>query len=145
MNIDRMKTYFQNRELGLQCTVSEYAVLLPLVEQEGKLCLLYETRAETLVGHQPGEVCFPGGRREKGEKPVDTAIRETWEELGIPPEAIEVIAPLDVVQDISDRVIYPFLASIKPEAVEKLKESASEVKICTFSGKAQRCHGLFSQ
>lgn len=128
MNIDRMKTYFQNRELGLQCTVSEYAVLLPLVEHEGKLCLLYETRAETLVGHQPGEVCFPGGRREKGEKPVDTAIRETWEELGIPPEAIEVIAPLDVVQDISDRVIYPFLASIKPEAVEKLKESASEVK-----------------
>ena len=96
MNIDRMKTYFQNRELGLQCTVSEYAVLLPLVEQEGKLCLLYETRAETLVGHQPGEVCFPGGRREPGEKPVDTAIRETWEELGIPAEAIEVLAPLDV-------------------------------------------------
>ncbi|MBR3752138.1 MAG: hypothetical protein IKK50_03290 [Ruminiclostridium sp.] len=69
MNIDRMKTYFQNRELGLQCTVSEYAVLLPLVEHEGKLCLLYETRAETLVGHQPGEVCFPGGRREKGRSP----------------------------------------------------------------------------
>ena len=128
MNIDRMKTYFQNRELGLQCTVSEYAVLLPLVEQDGKLCLLYETRAETLVGHQPGEVCFPGGRREKGEKPVDTALRETWEELGIPTECIEVLAPLDVVQDISDRVIYPFLARVKPEGVEKLKESASEVK-----------------
>ena len=132
MNIDRMKTYFQNRELGLQCTVSEYAVLLPLVEQEGKLCLLYETRAETLVGHQPGEVCFPGGRREKGEKPVDTALRETWEELGIPRESIEVLAPLDVVQDISDRVIYPFLAMVKPEGVEKLKESVSEVKN-TFS------------
>ena len=98
------------------------------MEKDGKLCLLYETRAETLVGHQPGEVCFPGGRREKGEKPVDTALRETWEELGIPAEAIEVLAPLDVVQDISDRVIYPFLAAIRPEGVEKLRESASEVK-----------------
>ena len=79
MNIDRMKTYFQNRELGLQCTVSEYAVLLPLVEQDGKLCLLYETRAETLVGHQPGEVCFPGGHIEVGETPEQCALLETEE------------------------------------------------------------------
>ena len=116
MNIDRMKTYFQNRELGLQCTVSEYAVLLPLVEQDGELCLLYETRAETLVGHQPGEVCFPGGRREKGEK------------LGIPREAIEILAPLDVVQDISDRVIYPFLALVKPDGMQKCCACECEVK-----------------
>lgn len=132
MTVDRMKQYFRHRELGLQCTVSEYAVLLPLVEHRGKLCLLYETRAETLVGHQPGEVCFPGGRREKGEKPVDTALRETWEELGIPAGDIEVIAPLDVVQDISDRVIYPFLAAITPEGTEKLQASESEVKNTFF-------------
>ena len=128
MTVDRMKEYFRNRELGIQCTVSEYAVLLPLVEEKGRLCLLYETRAETLVGHQPGEVCFPGGRREKGERPVDTALRETWEELGIPAEAIEVIAPLDVVQDISDRVIYPFLAVVDPAAVARLRASRDEVK-----------------
>ena len=97
-------------------------------EHRGKLCLLYETRAETLVGHQPGEVCFPGGRREKGEKPVDTALRETWEELGIPAEAIEVLAPLDVVQDISDRVIYPFLALVKPEGMQKCCACECEVK-----------------
>ena len=132
MTVDRMKQYFRSRELGLQSTASEYAVLLPLAEHDGELCLLYETRAETLVGHQPGEVCFPGGRREKGEKPVDTALRETWEELGIPAGDIEVIAPLDVVQDISDRVIYPFLVSITPAGTEKLHASASEVKNTFF-------------
>lgn len=128
MTVERVKAYFQNRELGLQCTVSEYAVLLPLVEQEGELFLLYETRAETLVGHQPGEVCFPGGRREKGEPPGETALRETWEELGIPKEEIEILAPLDVVQDISDRVIYPFLGRVTPEGVAQLQASQAEVK-----------------
>lgn len=132
MTIDHMRDYFQNRELGIHGAVSEYAVLVPLAEHEGKLCLLYETRAETLVGHQPGEVCFPGGRREKGEKPVDTALRETWEELGIPAETVEILAPLDVIQDISDRVIYPFLGRVSPEGVEALKASASEVKNTFF-------------
>ena len=83
MTIAAMKDYFSHRELGIQGAVGEYAILVPLAQREGKLCLLFETRAETLVGHQPGEVCFPGGRREAGEKPVDTALRETWEETGL--------------------------------------------------------------
>ena len=132
MTIDQMKTYFQSRELGVQGAVGEYAILVPLVEQEGQLCLLFETRAETLVGHQPGEVCFPGGRREPGETPVDTALRETWEEIGVPPSEVEILAPLDVIQDISDRVIYPFLGRISPAAAAKLKASQAEVKNVFF-------------
>ena len=93
MTIAEMKHHFTHRELGIQGAVGEYAILVPLAQWEGKLCLLFETRAETLVGHQPGEVCFPGGRRERGERPVETALRETWEEIGIPPEEIEILAP----------------------------------------------------
>ena len=66
MTIAEMKHHFTHRELGIQGAVGEYAILVPLAQWEGKLCLLFETRAETLVGHQPGEVCFPGGRRESG-------------------------------------------------------------------------------
>ena len=69
MTIAAMKDYFSHRELGIQGAVGEYAILVPLVQWEGKLCLLFETRAETLVGHQPGEVCFPGGRRCSGQYP----------------------------------------------------------------------------
>ena len=83
MTIAEMKHHFTHRELGIQGAVGEYAILVPLAQWEGKLCLLFETRAETLVGHQPGEVCFPGGRRERGERPVETALRETWEETGV--------------------------------------------------------------
>lgn len=132
MTVEQMKEYFAARELGIQGATGEYAILVPLVQWEGKLCLLFETRAETLVGHQPGEVCFPGGRREKGERPVDTALRETWEEIGIPAGDIEILAPLDVIQDISDRVIYPFLARISSQGVEGRKASEAEVKDIFF-------------
>lgn len=128
MTIDNLKDYFSRRELGVQGAVGEYAILVPLTEREGRLFLLFETRARTLVGHQPNEVCFPGGRREPGETPRETALRETWEELGIPREEITILAPLDVVQDISDRVIWPFLGVVSPRGLEVMRESESEVQ-----------------
>ena len=128
MTVDKLKDYFQNRELSVQGAVGEYAILVPLVEQEGKLFLLFETRARTLVGHQPNEVCFPGGRREAGEPRQETALRETWEELGIPREEVEILAPLDVVQDISDRVVWPFLGKVSAAGLRAMHESASEVQ-----------------
>ena len=132
MTIEEIKDYFSHRELGLQEAAGEYAILVPLVQWEGQRCLLFETRADTLVGHQPGEVCFPGGRREHGETPRETALRETWEEIGIPPEEIRVLAPLDLMQDISDRVVYPFLAEISAAGAARLKASAAEVKNVFF-------------
>ena len=126
--IDDLKTYFSTRERSVQGAVGEYAILVPLVEQDGALHLLFETRAASLVGHQPNEVCFPGGRREPDESPADTALRETWEELGIPAEEIELLAPLDVIQDISDRVIWPFLGRVSPAGLKAMRENSSEVK-----------------
>ena len=49
MTIAEMKHHFTHRELGIQGAVGEYAILVPLAQWEGKLCLLFETRAETLV------------------------------------------------------------------------------------------------
>ena len=128
MTVDKLKDYFSHRELSVQGAVGEYAILVPLVEQEGKLFLLFETRSRTLVGHQPNEVCFPGGRREAGEPRQETALRETWEELGIPREEVEILAPLDVVQDISDRVVWPFLGKVSAAGLRAMHESASEVQ-----------------
>ena len=128
MTINKLKAYFQTREFGLQETAGEYAILVPLVERDGELFLLFETRARTLVGHQPNEVCFPGGRREPGESRQETAIRETVEELGIPREEIEILARLDVAQDISDRVIWPFLGRVSEAGLRAMHESESEVQ-----------------
>ena len=69
------------------------AVLIPLVEADGKLHVLLELRSLTL-DIQPGEVCLPGGHMEVGERPRDAAIRETCEELCIAADQIELLGAL---------------------------------------------------
>lgn len=127
MELKGLEALLKDRTPGLMDSKRAYAVLVPLVEQNGELCLLYEVRARTLR-RQPGEVCFPGGLMEKGETPEDCALRETWEELGIPPEAVEVIAPLDFQCSLGDQVFYPILGHVAPNGAEALRPSPAEVK-----------------
>lgn len=89
------------------------AVLLPLVEKEGKCHILFEVRSMEL-NRQPGEICFPGGRMEKSEEPdpLATAMRETTEELGISCEDISVIGPLDILATPLGALIYPYAGMI---------------------------------
>jgi len=88
------------------------SVLLPLIDHNGQTCVLFEVRANQLR-RQPGEICFPGGQVESTDSsPVQTAIRETSEELGLAPEDIEVIAPLDLLVTPCNTIIYPFLCRI---------------------------------
>jgi len=58
------------------------AVLVPLVEREDGLSVILTRRAGGLRDHND-EICFPGGRRDPGETPAHTALRETQEEIGL--------------------------------------------------------------
>ena len=71
------------------------AVLIPLIEKEGELCILFEVRQAGI--RQGGEICFPGGMIEAHETAEEAAVRETAEELLIPEENIEVIAPMHMI------------------------------------------------
>ncbi len=127
LQIEDLYRLLAGRIPGVQGASGMFAILVPLVEVAGAWHLLFEQRADTLRG-QPGEVCFPGGRLEKGESPLEAAIRETWEEVGILSKDIRVIAPMDIIQDISNRVIHPFLAYLKDGALLGLRPNPHEVK-----------------
>lgn len=104
----------------------EFAVLVPLVRRKEGLSLLFEVRAASLH-QQPGEVCFPGGRMEPGESPVDCALRETWEELGIPPKSIQILGRLDFIAHRANFIMYPILARVDRAAVDRMTINPAEV------------------
>jgi 8-oxo-dGTP pyrophosphatase MutT (NUDIX family) len=70
------------------------SVLLTLVERAAGLTVLFTERAAHLKDHA-GQISFPGGRIGAGESAVDAALRETREEIGLPPADVEVLGVLD--------------------------------------------------
>jgi 8-oxo-dGTP pyrophosphatase MutT (NUDIX family) len=70
------------------------AVLIPVVTRESGLTVLLTQRTPHLRDHA-GQVSFPGGRCEPGDSsPQATALRESYEEVGIRPEQVEILATL---------------------------------------------------
>ena len=125
MNLDKLEQHLEERIPGLLDATGRFAVLVPLVRREDGLHLLYEVRAKGIA--QPGEVCFPGGKMEPGEDPETCALRETWEELGIPASKIRVLGHLDFLAHRSGLIMYPVLGVLEGETADRLRFSPSEV------------------
>jgi 8-oxo-dGTP pyrophosphatase MutT (NUDIX family) len=68
------------------------------------------TRRHEYIGVHSGQISLPGGRRETGEPLQKTALRETKEEIGVVPEALEVVGQLSsLYTPPSNFCIYPFV------------------------------------
>lgn len=108
--------------------LQKYAVLLPLIEINHEIHVLFEVRSMNLR-RQPGEICFPGGRIEESDRDQShCAIRETSEELGIEEGDIENVMPLDFIVNGSSNIIYPFVGTIKhPENIKPNELEVGEV------------------
>lgn len=92
------------------------AVLLPLVKLDNRIHVILEERSKELP-MQPGAICLPGGRIKRGngepeETPEHAVIRETSEELLLPPEQIRLIRPLDTVMAPDGSTAYPFVGEL---------------------------------
>lgn len=120
MDITNLKDKLSKRTPRLMETKKESAIFIPLVQWHEQLFLMFEVRSKELK-HQPGEVCFPGGRRELGETPKQCVCRETAEELGIEEDEIEIYGQFDTLHNYTNQTIYTFIGTISQKALKLLK------------------------
>ncbi len=91
------------------------SVLIGFVERDSGLNVLFTRRAKHLR-HHPGQISFPGGKFESSDYDLcETALRETFEEVGIPREKISIFGHMPELITISKFTVTPFLAFISPD------------------------------
>ena len=88
------------------------AVLIALWEGENGAEVLLTKRSWELRNHR-GEISFPGGRLDPGETPVEAALREAHEEVGLDPVGVRVVGELDHISTVvSKSYIVPIVAAL---------------------------------
>jgi 8-oxo-dGTP pyrophosphatase MutT (NUDIX family) len=89
------------------------AVLVPIVDR-GEAHLVFGKRTET-VGRHKGQIAFPGGAVDPADASLlDTALRESEEEIGLPRSAVEALGALDDTETFATQfVITPFIALVR--------------------------------
>lgn len=90
----------------------EAAILLPLIEKDGELFILFERRALSLR-HQPGDIALPGGGIEDGETPLEAALREAREELLVNDSQLTVLGEIGTESGPAGQKVYAFAAELK--------------------------------
>ncbi|XP_034390524.1 peroxisomal coenzyme A diphosphatase NUDT7 isoform X2 [Cyclopterus lumpus] len=89
------------------------SVLIPLMVKNGELCTLMTLRSQELRT-SPGEVCFPGGKRDPSDgDDVDTALREAEEEISLPPADVQVVCRLVPIINKSGLLVTPVVGFIE--------------------------------
>src|SRR5919204_1995615 len=94
---------------------TDAAVLVPLYLDSGDLHAVFTKRRDDLRRHA-GEISFPGGRQDFPDEDLRlTALREADEEIGLPPDAVELVGALPPTGTfVTSYRIYPFVGVIQP-------------------------------
>ena len=105
------------------------AVLVPLYLDHGQYHIVFIKRTDTVKTHK-GQISFPGGGWDKKDKTLlDTAIRESCEEIGLRREDIKIIGEMDdEITTTSNYIVTPFVAVIPwPYRFTACKEEVAEI------------------
>ncbi|WP_425537490.1 CoA pyrophosphatase [Phaeobacter gallaeciensis] len=99
-------------------------VLVPISLASGAPRVILTKRSSALK-HHPGQIAFPGGKVDEGDRDVThTALREAWEEIGLPQDLPEVLGALPTHETVTSFTVTPVVAllrsefDIRPEAGE---------------------------
>lgn len=102
------------------------AILIPIFKESERVLLTLRTQ---IVRHHQGQVSFPGGRYDEEDKNLQiTAIRETYEEVGITRDKITLLGTLSPSITTSNYFVLPFVGLIEEDAIIKINNL--EVEHC---------------
>ncbi|XP_012282691.1 nucleoside diphosphate-linked moiety X motif 8 [Orussus abietinus] len=111
--------------------VNKAAVLVPLCMHKGELGLLYTLRSSKLNTNR-GQVSFPGGIQDEADKSLEeTALRETWEELNISKDTVDIwVSGNPIVRtNVSVLPVLGYVGEVDPDT---LKINPDEVEEAFF-------------
>ncbi|MEX0686422.1 MAG: CoA pyrophosphatase [Balneolales bacterium] len=111
-------------EVSIPLDASQNAVLVLFSTSDNEtLEVLYTLRSTRLLTHK-GQISFPGGRTEKDETPIETALRETHEEVGVESESVSILGALSPLYvPPSNNIINPVAGFIKTLPELRLQEA----------------------
>ena len=96
------------------------------LEKDG--CYLMLHRVKKKQDLNAGKWIGIGGHMEEGESPKECALRETWEEIGIPEQSIRVVNRLDTIYTYSNFAMFCYLGIIDESALDGLRLNEDEVE-----------------
>jgi 8-oxo-dGTP pyrophosphatase MutT (NUDIX family) len=89
------------------------AVLVPIWLHDGQARVILTKRASHLK-HHPGQVAFPGGKRDDTDASLEAcALREAWEEIGLAPDRVDLLGRLPAHETVTGFTVAPILGVIR--------------------------------
>ena len=106
------------------------AVLVPLFFRDGEYHVLFTKRTEHLQHHR-GEISFPGGvRSPEDSSALDTALRETGEEIGLARDSVEILGTLDDFYSIHNYLVTPYVGVFPASSKLEINRDEIDRLIC---------------
>ena len=152
--LDAIEKALASRVVGTlaDASLTPAAVMLLLSQRNGEYCVLLNKRSEEVEYHK-GEISFPGGARDpEDDDSLDTALRETEEEMGISRTDVRVLGRLDDIATNSGFGVNVYVGTIpypypfKPSALEiaevlevpiNVLQDSTSIRVDTFWGADQ--------
>jgi 8-oxo-dGTP pyrophosphatase MutT (NUDIX family) len=111
-NINNLSTNVYSEPIFEDKPFVPASVLIPIFEKDNKSHIIFTKRTDK-VSHHKGQISFPGGKFENTDKDLEfTALRETYEEIGVKPNHIKVIGKINNMVTNTNFIVSPYVGVI---------------------------------